>query len=126
MQPLFTGRTLRVLVLPAVAMACVSAWAGPRVGDIVGTPTPVSQTVNARVVSATPVIVMVINAVVAGAIVGLLLLLAGLHGQVATIGGVATFVVVVALHAAHGRRSVARAQSSIVVRFPGQPMEPTW
>jgi hypothetical protein len=79
-----------------------------------------------HLLSATPVVVMVINAVVAGAIAALLLALAGLTGAVATIGGAATFLAVVALHATHGRRQVATAQSSIVVRFPGQPADPTW
>jgi uncharacterized protein YcfJ len=41
--------TLAGLILPA-------AWAGPRVGDVIGRPSTVTSTVQAKVVSSTPVI----------------------------------------------------------------------
>jgi hypothetical protein len=80
----------------------------------------------AHLASATPVVVMVINAVVAGAIAGLVLVQTGLGGPVALIASVIVFVVTVATQAEYGRRQVARIQGSFVSRFPGQPAGPTW
>jgi uncharacterized protein YcfJ len=55
-------RSIHPLIRPAgaVAAGCLlmmtAACAGPRVGEVVGTPSPTAMTVQARVVSATPVI----------------------------------------------------------------------
>ena len=80
----------------------------------------------AHFLSATPVVVMVINSVVAGAIVGLILVQLGLGGPVAIGASIAAFVIVLGLHAAHGRRFVERAQASVVPRFPGGSTDSTW
>ena len=76
--------------------------------------------------SATPVVVMVINAVVAGAITGLTAIEVGLTGPVPVVLAVIAFVVVLAIHLSVGRRNVRRVQDGLVTRFPGQPAEPTW
>jgi len=80
----------------------------------------------AHFLSATPVVVFVINGVVAGAIAGLVLVALGFGGPVAIGGSIVVFLVVVALHVAHGRRLVARAQAASVTRFPGSPPTPSW
>lgn len=48
--------TLAATGLTAVAP---SAFAGPRVGEVLGTPSPVNMTVQARVISSTPVVAQV-------------------------------------------------------------------
>jgi len=80
----------------------------------------------AYLLAATPVVVFVINGVVAGAIAGLVLVALGLGGPLAIGISIAVFLVVVGLHAAHGRRVVARTQARLVTRFPGHPTEPLW
>jgi hypothetical protein len=80
----------------------------------------------AHLMSATPVVVMVINGVVAGAIAGLVLVQVGLGGPVAIALSILAFAVVLGLHAAHGRRWVARSQASVVSRFPGGSTDATW
>ncbi len=55
-----TRRAGRLAVLAVAGLAtwgsATSSWAGPRVGELIGTPSPVSVTVQAKVVSATPVV----------------------------------------------------------------------
>jgi uncharacterized protein YcfJ len=59
MKPnLISVRTAVMLAVAALPLG-QAAWAGPRVGDVVGTPTSAAMTVQARVVSATPVIAQV-------------------------------------------------------------------
>lgn len=48
-----------LLVLSGALVAAGTATAGPRVGTIVGSPTSTSQTVQAKVISATPVVAQV-------------------------------------------------------------------
>jgi uncharacterized protein YcfJ len=48
--------TLLALAALAALGASSLSWAGPRVGELVGTPSPVTNTVQAKVVSATPVV----------------------------------------------------------------------
>ena len=54
------NRTFHVTAaaLAALSAASIAApvWAGPAVGTIVGTPSPAVTTVNAKVISATPVV----------------------------------------------------------------------
>jgi hypothetical protein len=80
----------------------------------------------AHLVAATPVVVMMVNAVVAGAIAGLVVVQAGAAGLGALVASMLVFVAAIAAQAEHGRRMVARVQQSIVSRFPGQPANPTW
>ena len=79
-----------------------------------------------HLLSAAPVVVIVINSVIAGAIAGLLVGLAGQGGPIALAAGMLVFVVVLLIHTTHGRRRVAQGQASIVSRFPGQAADPTW
>jgi uncharacterized protein YcfJ len=44
------------VTLAAAGLILPSAWAGPRVGEVVGRPSSVTSTVQAKVVSATPII----------------------------------------------------------------------
>ena len=52
-------RPLRLTVAALAALSTASVWAGPAVGTIVGMPSSSVTTVNARVVSATPVVAQV-------------------------------------------------------------------
>lgn len=49
-------RTASAAIAALVALSSASAWAGPRVGSIVGVPSDTTTTVNARVLSSTPVV----------------------------------------------------------------------
>jgi hypothetical protein len=80
----------------------------------------------ADLLAGTPIVVLVINGVVAGAIAGLILVQAGLGGPIAIGASVAVFLLVVAVHAVQGRRRVASLQANAVARFPGEPSERSW
>jgi hypothetical protein len=75
----------------------------------------------AHLLSATPIVVMVINAVLAGAIAGLVLTQVGVAGAGAAVASIAVSLAVFAIHAAHGRSTVERAQASVTPRFPSPP-----
>lgn len=49
-------RTAPAALAALVTLSSASAWAGPRVGSIVGVPSDTTTTVNARVLSSTPVV----------------------------------------------------------------------
>lgn len=56
----YRPRQITVATLAALATTCTAtAWAGPAVGTIVGTPSSAVSTVNARVISSTPVVAQV-------------------------------------------------------------------
>jgi hypothetical protein len=79
-----------------------------------------------RLLSATPVTVSVINAVLAGAIAGLVAIQVGLVGPIVVAVSVALFAVVLAAHLLDQRRVVTMAQAGLVSRFPGEPRQPRW
>lgn len=49
----------RVTCLTAMASVATASWAGPRVGSTLGTPSTSSTTVQARVISSTPIVAQV-------------------------------------------------------------------
>jgi uncharacterized protein YcfJ len=60
MSPLSNQQHLRKLVvLTTLASVTAASWAGPRVGSTVGTPSSATTTVQARVISSTPVVAQV-------------------------------------------------------------------
>ena len=80
-----------------------------------------------HLLSAAPVVVIVINSVIAGAIAGLLVGLAGQGGPIALTAGMLVFVVVLLIHTTHGRRRVARGRppssAASQARRPTRPGE---
>jgi uncharacterized protein YcfJ len=50
---------LGLALIAGASLTCTAAFAGPRVGDIVGTPSSTTSMVQARVVSSTPVVAQV-------------------------------------------------------------------
>ena len=75
--------------------------------------------------SATPVVVVVVNAVLAGAIVGLIGAELGLGTPIAVLLSAVGFLAAFALQMAIARSTVRRAQGSLRPMFPGQPADPT-
>ena len=69
--------------------------------------------------SATPVVVVVVNAVLAGAIVGLIVAELGLGTPIAVLLSAVGFVAAFALQMAIARSTVKRAQGSLRPMFPG-------
>lgn len=70
-------------------------------------------------IAATPLVVGVVNSVIAAAVIGMLALLADAAIAVVLTACVVTFLVGLLLHIRQGRRSVARAQASVRPLFPG-------
>lgn len=72
-----------------------------------------------HLVAATPMVVSVLNSVIAAAVVGMGAMLADAPTAAVLAACVATFVLVVVLHGRYSRRAVARGQASVRPIFPG-------
>jgi hypothetical protein len=72
------------------------------------------------IVGATPFLVMVLNAVVAGAIAAIVALRLGLSGAVVLLAAVGTFIVVIGFETRFGRRNMTRVEDEMAPLFPSE------
>lgn len=95
----------------------MSAHDDPRgIGITMGVDPRTSQTVH--LIAATPILILVMNSVIVGAIAALGATAAGVPAVPAAVVGVAGFVVGAGTHMLYARHNIARGQAGVVPLFP--------